>query len=121
MNIENYYKYDEIKEYFEDFIKYNSENDKNWIKDNIDDLHYHAFNTDYYIIGRYEAKQWLSDEVFEVINIIKEYENDIFGEVTTDFSEPEKIVNIYVYIVGEQIVNNYINSLEVKSAWLYQT
>ena len=116
MNIKDYYKYDEIKEYFEDFIKYNSENDKNWIKDNIDDLHYHAFNCDYYIIGRYKATKWLSDEVFNIINIIADYENMHFGLVNTDFSDPEKVVNMYTYIVGEYIVNDYINFLEDKSA-----
>ena len=36
------YKYDEIKEYFDDYIK---EQDNEWIEDNLDDLHYHAFNT----------------------------------------------------------------------------
>jgi hypothetical protein len=25
---------------------------------------------------------------------------------------------MYVYIVGEEIANDYINSLEVKSAWV---
>ncbi len=79
------------------------------VKDNIDDLHHHCFNTDYYIIGTYKAKQWLGNEVFNVINIIKNYEKDCFGEVSTDFSEPEKVVNMYVYIVGEQIVQDYIN------------
>ena len=116
MNIENYYKYDEIKEHFDDFIKYNSEDDKNWINENIDDLHHYAFNENYYIIGTYHAKKWLSDEVFNIINIIKEYENMHFGEVNTDFSDAEKVVNMYVYIVGEYIVNDYINSLEEKKA-----
>jgi len=115
MNIENYYKYDEIKEYFDDFIKYNSEDDKGWIKENIDDLHFHAFNNDYYIIGTYKATQWLSDEVFNVIKIIKEYENMLSCEVT-DFSDAEKVVNMYVYIVGEHIVNEYRNSLEEEKA-----
>ena len=32
------YKYDEIKSHFEDFI--NDENNKDFIKDNIDDLHH---------------------------------------------------------------------------------
>mgnify|MGYP003139255954 FL=1 len=114
MNIENYYKYDEIKEYFNDFIE---EHDKEWIKENIDDLHHYAFNEDYYIIGNYEAKEWLSDKVFNVIDIIKEYENDNFGKVNTDFSQPERVVNMYAYIVGEQIVYDYINSLEEKRAW----
>lgn len=118
MNIENYYKYDDIKEYFNDSLEnYDKETLDQLIRDN--ELHHEIFNTNYYIIGNYEAKKWLSDEVFNVINIIKEYENMHFGEVNTDFSQPERVVNMYVYIVGEDIVNDYINSLEVKSAWAY--
>lgn len=113
MNIENYYKYDEIKESFNDWLE---DHDSEWINENIDDLHHYAFNEDYYIIGNYDAKQWLSDEMFSVINIIKEYENMNFGEVNTDFSQPERVVNMYAYIVGEYIVNDYINSLEEKKA-----
>jgi|TARA_R110000765_G_scaffold272788_1_gene371435 hypothetical protein len=116
MNIKDYYKYDDIKEYFDDWLKERYESNEDWINENLDDLHHYAFNEDYYIIGRYQAKEWLSDEVFNVINIIKEYENMHFGEVNTDFSEPESVVNMYVYIVGEYIVNDYIESLEVKSA-----
>jgi len=99
------FKKNEITEYFNDFIKENS----NSLNDNdfIEDLHYHCFNTDYFIIGTYKATQWLEDQTFNVINFIKEYENDYFGEVTTDFSDPEKVVNIYVYIIGEDIVNEY--------------
>jgi len=36
------YKYEEISNYFNDFIK---ERPDEWIKDNLDDLHYHAFNS----------------------------------------------------------------------------
>tara|TARA_R100000781_G_scaffold103455_1_gene67072 strand:+ start:547 stop:873 length:327 start_codon:yes stop_codon:yes gene_type:complete len=99
------FKKEEIKEYFNDFIKENS----NSLNDNdfVEDLHYHAFNTDYYIIGTYKATQWLEDQVFKVINFIKEYENDHFGKVTTDFSSSEKVVNMYVYIIGENIVHEY--------------
>jgi len=45
--------------------------------------------------------------VFNVIQIIKEYEQSNFGEVTTDFSDPERIVNMYAYIIGETIVEEY--------------
>ena len=115
MNIKDYYKYDDIKESFNDsLVEYDKETLDKLIKDN--ELHHEIFNTDYYIIGTYKATQWLSGEVFNVINIIKEYENDNFGEVNTDFSEPESVVNMYVYIVGEYIVNDYIESLKVKSA-----
>ena len=99
------YKYNEIKEYFNDYIKENDSalNDNDFI----DELHHHVFNTDYYIIGTYQASQWLGDETFNIINFIKEYENDNFGEVYTDFSSPENIVNMYVYIIGESIVSEY--------------
>ena len=106
------YKYEEIKAHFEDFI--NDSNNKDIVKNNLDDLHHEIFNTDYYIIGRYEATKWLGDQVFNVINIIKEYENDNFGSVNTDFSEVEKVVNMYVYIIGEEIVSEYLQKLEEK-------
>ena len=106
------YKYEEIKTHFEDFI--NDSNNKDIVENNLDDLHHEIFNTDYYIIGRYEATKWLGDQVFNIINIIKEYENDNFGSVNTDFSEVEKVVNMYVYIIGEEIVADYINEQEEK-------
>ena len=104
------YKKEEIQEHFNDWIK---DQDQEWINDNIDDLHHYVFNTDYYIIGTYKAKQWCGDEVFNIIDFIKEYENWHFGEVNTDFSSPEAVVNMYVYIIGEDIVYDYINKLEV--------
>ena len=103
------YKKEEIREYFDNFI---SDQDADWIEDNKDDLHYHAFNTDYYIIGTYQAKEWLGNKVFDVIEHIREYEDWHFGEVTTDFSDPERVVNMYAYIIGEEIVADYVNNLE---------
>ena len=103
------FKKEEIKEYFDDFIKENLFSNNHFVNDLdfIEDLHYHSFNTDYYIIGTYKATQWLEDQVFKVTNFIKDYEMDNFGEVTTDFSDPEKVVNMYVYIIGEDIVHEY--------------
>jgi hypothetical protein len=103
------YKREEIKEYFDDFI---NDQDAEWIEENKDDLHHHAFNTDYYIIGTYQAKQWLGDKVFDVIEHIREYEKSEFGEVSTDFSDAERVVNMYTYIIGEEIVSEYVNKLE---------
>ena len=106
------FKKEEIKKYFDDFIKDNSDSlDDN---DFIEDLHHHCFNTDYYIIGTYKASQWLEDQTFKVISFIKDYEMDNFGEgnefdtdLYTDFSDPEKVVNMYVYIIGEGVVDEY--------------
>ena len=94
-----YYKFDEVKEYVADNIEC-------LIGTEIDELHHNLFNTDYYIIGTYRATQWLGEEVFNVINIIKEWEQDNFGEVSTDFSEAENVVNMYTYIIGEMVLSD---------------
>mgnify|MGYP003109509263 FL=1 len=99
-----YYKKDEIKEHFVDWMK---EQDAEWLKDNKDDWHHHAFNMDYYIIGTQKAIEWMGDKVFPIMDIIVQYEQDNFGEVTTDLSSPERLVNMYAYIVGEQVVNEW--------------
>ena len=102
---QEYYNKDEIKQHFDDFLE---DRDEDWVEENIDDIHHYAFNEDYYIIGTYQAKQWLGNEVFEVIDFIKEWEQDNFGEVFTDFSDPEKVVNMYTYIIGSEIVSEYL-------------
>ena len=77
--------------------------------DNVYDLHHEIFNQDYYIIGRYQAKQWMGADAFDCIYEIQEYENNNFGRVTTDLSEPERVVNMYVYIIGEEILEDVIS------------
>lgn len=106
--MKDYFKYDEIKSYFDNFEVENSEalNDSDFR----DDLHHHVFNTDYFIIGRHKAKQWLGSHVFEVIEIIKDYEQSNFGYVLTDLSSPEKVVNMYAYIVGEDVVAEWLEA-----------
>ena len=67
------------------------------------DLHNEVFNTNYYIIGIAEAKQALKEfDVFEAIEKVMEYEKDNFGEVNTEISDPEKLVNMLFYIIGEE-------------------
>lgn len=69
------------------------------------DLHNEVFNTDYYIIGTYEAKKALEEYgVFDAIEKVQTYEKDIFGEVYTDLSDPEKVVNMLYYIIGEEVL-----------------
>ena len=79
-----------------------------------EELHSDVFNSDYYIIGKWKASQWLGDCVFEVIELIKDYENDNFGIVITDFSEPERVVNMYAYIEGEQAIYELAERYELK-------
>jgi hypothetical protein len=93
---------EELKSLIIDAINENRLNDKP-----VHEIHNEVFNTDYFIIGRFEAEQWLINNggIFNAIEIIKDYENDNFGEVNTDFSEPEKVCNMYVYILGEELIN----------------
>ena len=105
------YKKDEIEEYFNDYLRENKEylREEKGLSSGTEDLHHNCFNTYYYIIGTYKAKQWLGAAVFDVISYIKDYEMDNFGEVYTDLADPEKVVNMYVYIIGEQIVYEYLD------------
>ena len=109
-----YYKQDEIQSYINDYL----EDNKEYIKENLNkysdihELHNEIFNMDYYIIGYYKANQWLKDRAFDCIGIIQEYEKEHFGEVHTDLSSSEKVVNMYAYIVGEELLNIMYDDLK---------
>jgi hypothetical protein len=99
----------ELKEHVQDGIDLGS-----LTPDNVDDWHDIAFNQDYYIIGYYNAEQWLKEHdvsPFEVMAHIVEYEEDNFGEVTSSLDNAESVVNMYVYILGEEIIQDAINEL----------
>ncbi len=107
------HKKEEIKQYIFDAL-----NDYSWteiinFKDDISELHHNLFNTDYYLIGYYNCERWLFDgklnQTFEVINFIKEYEESNFGEVYTDFTSSEKVVNMYAYIIGEELLYSLLS------------
>ena len=68
------------------------------------DLHHYLLNEDYFIVGYWQAEQFLSDGVWDAIHMIKEYEEENFGECTTDLSSPEKVANMFAYVVGEEIL-----------------
>lgn len=69
------------------------------------DLHNEVFNTDWYIIGTYEAKEALREyDVFEAIELVQTYEKDNFGEIYTDLSNPEKLINMVYYIIGDEVI-----------------
>ena len=71
----------------------------------IGDLHHYLLNEDYFIIGYYESEKWLKkDSIFNAIDKIKEYEQSNFGEVTTDCSSSENVVNMLAYIYGFEIL-----------------
>ena len=94
---------EELTSYVLDLI-----NDKVLTDDNRDDWHFHSFNEDYYIIGYYQASEWLKKhniDSFEAVGICQQYEIDNFGEASSVYDNSEKVVNMLVYIYGEEIIN----------------
>ncbi len=72
-------------------------------------LHQLCFNEDYYIIGYYQAAEWLKNHdvcPFECIEYVQDYEKSNFGEVYTKINS-ESMVNMYVYILGEELINKF--------------
>ena len=82
------------------------------------DLHNEVFNTDYYIIGTYEAKEALKEyDVFEAIELVQTYEKDNFGEVYTELSNPEKLINMVYYIIGGEVIYEMYQIKEFDDNW----
>ncbi len=82
------------------------------------DLHNEVFNTDYYIIGTYQAKEALREyDVFEAIELVQTYEKEQFGEVYTDLSNPEKLINMVYYIIGDEIIGDMYEIEEFNDNW----
>ena len=75
----------------------------------ISDLHHYLLNQDYFIIGYWNAEQWLKKDngsIFEAIETIRDYEQTNFGQVSTDLSSSENVANMLAYILGEEILFN---------------
>ena len=76
------------------------------------ELHNEVFNMDWYIIGTEEAKDALREyDVFDAIELVQNYEKFNFGEVCTDLSNPEKLINMVWYIIGEEVISE-MNEIE---------
>lgn len=70
------------------------------------DLHHELFNVDYFVIGYYNAEKFLTEwgGSWKAIHRVKGYEESMFGEVTTDLSNCEKVANMIAYIEGELLL-----------------
>tara|TARA_R110000851_G_scaffold289600_1_gene443733 strand:+ start:697 stop:999 length:303 start_codon:yes stop_codon:yes gene_type:complete len=89
----------------EELTEYINDNINNYSQD--DELHFHLFNEDYYIIGYYQAQEWLDHHeisVFEALETIREYEDFHFGECKS-YTNAEETVNMLVYIYGEELLS----------------
>ncbi|MDC0600084.1 hypothetical protein OAO65_02120 [Flavobacteriales bacterium] len=78
----------------------------------LEDLHFHAFNEDYYIVGYYNAEQWLVKHdisAFEAIGGVIDWEIENLGEtqLNEDNMNAEHVVNLYVYMKGEELLSEF--------------
>lgn len=78
-------------------------------RENIEDWQHLAFNQDYYIIGYYQAEQWLVKHgvsPFDAIKYVVDQEMYHVGEchLTAAECNAEKIVNLLVYSLGSELV-----------------
>ena len=82
------------------------------------DLHNEVFNTDYYVIGTYQAREILNEyDVFEAIDLVQTYEKEQFGEIYTDLSDEEKLINMVYYIVGDEIIGEMYDIEAFNDGW----
>lgn len=80
------------------------------------DLHHEVFNTDFYIVGTEMAKDALREyDVFEAIELVQDYERNVLGAIYTDLSNPERIINMIYYIIGEEVINEMLHKSEAFS------
>lgn len=99
-------------------------NAEDYSVDSFDDLFASMFNSNYYIIGTYEASEALAaykndeeldgyktdlDGAFGAIELVKHYESDQFGEVSTQLDNPEELATMVEYIRGETVFNEVLN------------
>ena len=113
-----YFTKDEIIETMQNAEDYSAED---YSAGDFDDLFNAMFNSDYYIIGRYEASKALEDfgndekldgyktdfdGVFGAIGVVEQYESDQFGEVSTQLGDPEQVANMIEYI---RVIHNEFN------------
>lgn len=93
----------ELENHIIDLIEEGRINDEN-----LDDAHHIAFNEDYYIIGYYEADQWLKSHnvtPWQAMQYVVEQENFHFGESQSmgEDVNSESIVNLLVFFSGYDI------------------
>ena len=80
--------------------------------EDFEELHFHAFNEDHYIIGYYQASEWLKKhdiDAFEAIAEVIEWEENQFEVVNLKAAHcnAETIANLYVYIAGEELLSEF--------------
>ena len=67
------------------------------------DLAYEMYNNDYYIIGTYEAKQFLKEYFDDMTECLEQHEEE-FGEQYPDITNPEKLATLLALFVAQDVL-----------------
>ena len=67
------------------------------------DLAYEMYNNDYYIIGTYEAKQFLKEYFDDMTECLEQHEEE-FGETYPDITNPEKVATLLALFVAQDVL-----------------
>lgn len=85
------------------------------------DVHDEVFNrVNYYESTEYEARDFFNDyeeDIFTVINEIINYENENFGEVNTSFGNALDVLNMFWYIIGEEVISELMDDSVLTDYW----
>ena len=103
--------YEYAMERLKEIIEYDDDALEEIRQGEIGDIFHQIFNMDYYIVGYYQASQWLGADTFDCIAEIQEYEDMHFGEKITDLGNAEKVANMYAYVVGYELVEKACTEL----------
>ena len=71
------------------------------------------YNTDYYMIGIYQCKEWLKkyfDDMLETIEYWEDETGEPYGQMITDV---EKLVTLVAYTVADDILYEIYDKLEL--------
>lgn len=76
------------------------------------DLAYEMYNNDYYIIGTYQAKQFLKEHFDDMMECLEEYQNE-FGEGYKEVADAEKLATLLVLQVAQDVLSSLDSINEV--------
>lgn len=71
------------------------------------------YNRDYYIIGTYQAKEFLKENFDELFEALEDYQENI-GQQYPDITNPEKMASLTVLYIADQVWNELET---VKELW----
>ena len=113
--MENYLSNDSIESVKNELLEYGKDNYKDHNFEDENELHYSLFNEDYYLIGYYNTSQWLKKhniDQLDAVSFVQDYERDNFGDDSVRiYDNTETLVNMLVYIIGEEIVNELFSDI----------